>query len=109
MEFEWDGAKARSNRSKHGIDFNTASLVFDDPFHVTDEPKFVRGEERWLTVGWVENIIMIAVVHTYRGTPPGEVIRIISARQASRRERKQYEQAFSKRTEALGGSGRSTR
>ena len=51
MRFEWDEPKNQSNRKKHHIDFETAALVFDDPFHVTDEAHWVGGEQRWKTVG----------------------------------------------------------
>lgn len=79
MRFEWDENKNASNRRKHEIDFETARLVFEDAFHVTDEAKTVKSEKRWITVGSVEGIIIVAVLHTDRGRPPDEAIRIMSA------------------------------
>ena len=108
MRFEWDENKNASNRRKHRVDFDTARLVFEDAFHVTDEAKTVKGEKRWITVGSVEGIIIVAVLHTDRGRPPDGAIRIMSARPASRRERKRYEQVVKERAGAVEGISRST-
>jgi uncharacterized DUF497 family protein len=92
MEFEWDEGKNLANYAKHKINFELASVVFDDPLakyildHVAD------GEERWHVVGTVFNRHVLLVVHTYRSNEGREVIRIISARHASPHERRQYEQ-----------------
>ena len=93
IRFEWDDSKNEINQKKHGIDFETAKLVFDDPFCVTFVERISGGEERWHAIGYVEDIIVIVVVHTYRHDSSDEVIRIISARRATRRERKLYVQA----------------
>lgn len=91
MRIEWDHAKNETNREKHGIDFETAQFVFDDPSCIT----FVeRVTERWHAIGLVENIIVLVVVHTYRVEDFDDVIRIISARPATRRERKLYVQTI---------------
>jgi hypothetical protein len=90
---EWDEEKNKINQNKHGIDFETARLVFDDPFCVTFVERVSGGEERWHAIGSVEDIIVIVVVHTYRQDGSDEVIRIISARRATRHERKLYVQA----------------
>ncbi len=90
MRFEWDQAKNETNRAKHGIDFETAQLVFDDPFCVSFVERVTGGEERWHAIGSVEHVIVLVVVHTYRMEKADEVIRIISARPATRRERKLY-------------------
>jgi hypothetical protein len=100
MDFEWDDAKEASNISKHKIDFEIAKLVFDDPLHVTDTAKTVQGEKRFNTIGSIEGIITVAVLHTYRN----EAIRIISARPASRTERKRYEQFVSEKAGTLEGT-----
>jgi uncharacterized DUF497 family protein len=94
IRFEWDEAKNRSNKRKHGIDFETAQLVFDDPCCISFVERIIEGEERWHTIGSIENIIVIVVVHTYREEAFDEVIRIISARRATRHERKLYAQAI---------------
>jgi uncharacterized DUF497 family protein len=93
IRYEWDEEKNKVNQRKHGIDFETAKLVFDDPFCVTFIERISGGEERWHTIGSIENIIVIVVVHTYRQDGSEEVIRIISARRATRHERKLYVQA----------------
>lgn len=92
--FEWDASKNNFNRTKHGIDFETAQLVFDDSHCVSFVANVVEGEERWYTIGSVEGIIVLAVVHTCREQPPDEIVRIISARRATSHERKLYEQAI---------------
>jgi uncharacterized DUF497 family protein len=51
MRLEWDEAKNRSNLKKHGIDFETAALVFDDPYALSDLDRIIEGEERWQTIG----------------------------------------------------------
>jgi len=93
IRYEWDEEKNKVNQRKHDIDFETAALVFDDPFCVTFIERISGGEERWHAIGSIENIIVIVVVHTYRQDDSDEVIRIISARRATRHERKLYVQA----------------
>jgi uncharacterized protein len=94
IRFEWHEAKNRSNKRKHGIDFETAQLIFDDPHCISFVERVGDGEERWHAIGSIENIIVIVVVHTYREKALYEVIRIISARRATRHERKLYAQAI---------------
>jgi uncharacterized DUF497 family protein len=94
MQIEWNQAKNEINKAKHGIDFETAQLVFDDPFCVTFVERVTGGEERWHAIGSVENVIILVVVHTYRIEGSDEIIRIISARPATRRERKLYAETF---------------
>jgi uncharacterized DUF497 family protein len=94
VRIEWDRAKDESNRKKHGIDFETAQLVFDDPCCVTFVERVTGAEERWHAIGSIENTIVLVVVHTYREEASDEVIRIVSARRATRRERKLYAQAI---------------
>jgi len=93
MRFEWDPAKNAANKTKHGIDFETAQLVFDDPFCVTFVERIRDGEARWRAIGSIEEIVILVVVHTYTEEVSDEVIRIISARPATRRERRLYAQA----------------
>ena len=94
IRFEWHEAKNRSNKKKHGIDSETAQLVFDDPHCISFVERVSDGEEPWHAIGSIENIIVIVVVHTYREEASDEVIRIISARRATRHERKLYAQAI---------------
>ena len=88
LTFEWDSRKARSNLAKHGVGFEEASTVFGDPLSLTiPDPEHSLSEERYITVGRAFSGKLLVVVHTERG----DNIRIISARRASRRERKFYE------------------
>lgn len=91
MEFEWNANKAKSNRVKHGIRFEDAVLVFDDPQHLSQQDRIENGEYRWQTIGLVHGIVVILVAHTIRFESGNEIIRIISARKADRKERSRYE------------------
>jgi len=90
MIFEWDENKNRVNKAKHGIDFETASHVFEDRFGVSRLERVVDGEKRWQTIGIVGNTLMLIVAHTYREDNE-IIIRIISARKPLLSERKRYE------------------
>jgi len=93
--FFWDEAKNRTNQQKHGVSFEAASLVFDDPLQVSRIERVVDGEERWQTIGVAEGIVLLLVVHTWPEETEGEEsIRIISARKASREERELYEEGI---------------
>ena len=92
IRFEWDPAKRGSNLRKHGISFETAVRVFSDPMHVSDQDRIENGEMRWQTLGYVDGVMLLLVVHTWTDNDGVEVIRIISARQAERHERRRYEQ-----------------
>jgi uncharacterized protein len=94
MRIEWDPAKSESNKAKHGVTFERAQLVFDDPFCVTFPERVVDGEERWHAIGLIAEIVIVVVAHTYRVEGSEEIIRIISARRATRRERELYAQAI---------------
>jgi len=94
MRVEWDEAKNATNRRKHGIDFAVAQLIFDDPFCISFVERVIDGEERWQALGSIEKIVVLVVVHTYREEGAQEAIRIISARRATSKERKLYEQAI---------------
>ncbi len=88
MDFEWDDAKAESNERKHGITFSEAMTVFADPLSVTGyDPLYADGEDRFLTMGTSVDGRLIVVSHTDRAN----AIRIISARVATGRERRDYE------------------
>jgi uncharacterized protein len=91
--FSWDEAKNESNRNKHGISFEAAKLVFQDPLHITRQDRIENGEQRWQTVGAVGGLQLLLVAHTWHDESDGsEHIRIISARLATKVERKAYEQ-----------------
>ena len=86
MKFEWDEAKNRSNLKKDGISFEEAILIFDGPILTYPDTRLDYGEERWLSIGGIEDIMVVVVVHTNRAG----VTRIISARPAKQRERRLY-------------------
>lgn len=95
LRFEWDDAKNISNRRKHGVAFETATRVFADPFALSEHDRIENGERRWRTIGRVEGFLLLVVAHTVEEDSDGEteeVIRIISARRADRRERRRYEE-----------------
>lgn len=92
LEFEWNLSKAESNHRKHGIRFEIAVRVFDDPFHLSSQDCCENGEYRWQSIGNVMGHIIILVAHTVRFEQGTEIIRIISARPATRNERRRYEQ-----------------
>jgi uncharacterized protein len=90
MTFEWDENKNRINKAKHGVDFETASHVFDDPLLASRIEGIVDGEERWQSIGTVKGVLLLLVVHLYT-TDHTTTIRMISARKADKNERKHYE------------------
>lgn len=92
MRFEWDENKNIKNYEKHGVSFEIASKVFDDPLIVYILERIVDGEERWQAFGKVADLPLLVVVHTYRDSNGEEIIRIISARYATSHERRHYEQ-----------------
>ena len=94
MVFDWDEEKNRTNRAKHKVSFEAATLVFEDPHAVGVPDRVEEGEERWQTVGMAAGIVLLFVAHTYRVEGGEEYIRIISARKATPRERKVYEESF---------------
>ncbi|MGO9231416.1 MAG: BrnT family toxin [Bryobacteraceae bacterium] len=91
MVFVWDEKKNRSNRRKHGISFEAAARIFDDPNVVSYPDRMVDSEERWHSIGIADGIAIVLVVHTSEEQHGGEEIRIISARKASPRERALYD------------------
>jgi len=95
LRWTWDEAKNRGNRRRHGLGFETAVLVFDDPLALSLEDPH-PGEARWRTVGRV-GPLMLFVVHSWPelDLETGEEVgRIISARKATRRERRAYEEGL---------------
>jgi len=94
MRFEWNQGKDRANRMKHKVSFETACLVFDDPHHLSIQDRHERDEERWQTLGMIDGVVILIVAHTVLDDEQEEVIRIISARKATKHERHIYEQAY---------------
>jgi uncharacterized DUF497 family protein len=88
LGFEWDD-KAKANLAKHGVSFEEAATVFGDPLSLTiPDPAHSQVEDRFVIIGQSHTRRLLVVVHTDRG----DNIRVISARRASRRERKAYEE-----------------
>jgi uncharacterized protein len=93
QRFEWDERKNESNLRKHGISFETAKLVFDDPNFLLYRDRVLETEERWHAIGTVPGPVLVVVVHTYRDRNT-EIIRIISARRATKQEVRRYVEAL---------------
>ena len=94
IQFEWDPAKARMNLRKHGVAFKEAATVFRDPLSITiDDPDHSEEEERSIIFGSSTAGRLLMVAHADRG----DRIRIISAREFTRRERKAYEEEIQRR------------
>jgi uncharacterized DUF497 family protein len=87
VTFEWDLAKAKTNLRKHGVDFADAAIVFEDENALTIEDESSGGERRWVTLGADGLGRVVVAVYTWRGG----VIRLISCREATPRERRQYQ------------------
>jgi uncharacterized DUF497 family protein len=89
IAFEWDRRKDVANLRKHGVGFGEASTVFDDPLSITiPDPDHAIGEERFAIVGMSSKPSLPVVVHTIRG----ERIRLVSARTATKHERRNHEE-----------------
>jgi uncharacterized protein len=81
------------NARKHGVSFSVAARVFDDPFALMVQDRIEAGEYRWQTIGLVAGQLLLLVAHTVHDRPDGSgVIRLISARRTTKRERKRYEE-----------------
>ncbi len=93
MEFEWDDQKEKENIKKHGIDFTTAAHVFSDEFRIEKyDDKHSQEEDRYLVIGIIhEQLAVVTVVYT----PRRNVIRMISARIATKEEKEEYYNGYS--------------
>ncbi len=88
MNFEWDENKAKANLVKHGVAFNEAKSVFDDPFYIDFyDPDHSEDEDRYLIIGQSRQSRLLVVSYTERQ----DTVRLISAREATRREKDAYE------------------
>ncbi len=95
IRFEWDEAKNRANMAKHGISFRRATQVFDDPHYISVPERIEDGEQRWQAFGLVEGHLLLMAAHTIREQQEDgtiEVVRIITARKATKHERRLYEE-----------------
>lgn len=88
--FSWHDAKADINLRKHHVDFEKAKEVFFDPLHLSIQDRHEYGEERWQTLGRVDGQVVLLVAHTLQEEKLTH-IHIISARKATKHERKFYE------------------
>ncbi len=93
MKFEWNEEKSTQNLQKHGVSFEEAKEVFEDPFHISKlDHRFDYFEERWITLGSTKKDKILVVANMFFDENGEEIIRIISARRANQKERKFYEQ-----------------
>lgn len=92
MRFEWDEDKNAGNKDKHGVSFEEAREIFEDPLQLSVlDKRFTYFEERWITIGKTRKAHLLVAAHLYFDIEGEEFIRIISARQATAHERRQYE------------------
>ena len=92
MKFEWDETKNRLNQMKHGVLFEEAKEVFNDPLHLSKlDHRFSYFEERWITIGKTSTGAILVVANLFFSADDEEIIRIISARPANSLEVKHYE------------------
>lgn len=94
MRFEWDKGKEVENKKRHGVSFAEAVQIFDDPFHYSVlDKRFDYFEERWITIGMTHSGHLIVAGHLYVVDDKGnDIIRIITARKATMKEKKQHEE-----------------
>jgi len=90
MIFAWDENKNRINLRKHGVSFEAATRIFEDPNVVSYRDRDVDEEERWHAIGCLKGMAILLAVHTSEESDGEEKIRIISARKATPRERAIY-------------------
>ena len=87
MKFEWDERKEKINLQKHGISFEQASYVFADPFALNKyDDEHSDEEDRWIILGKSMNETILVIIHTFRSEGGIELVRIISARKAVKKE-----------------------
>lgn len=93
MRFEWDEDKNRANIEKHQVSFDEAKDVFEDPLHIAKmDCRFSYFEERWITIGSTKKEKILVVANMFFDENNEEIIRIISARKATQKEKDFYEQ-----------------
>lgn len=93
FQFEWDEAKAASNMRKHKVAFELACTIFKDPLILSvADVEHSETDERWFAVGMASNGSVLSMVYFWESTPAITKIRIISARRATSREKRQYQE-----------------
>ena len=92
MRFTWDPRKDAANQKKHGVSFELARRVFEDPNHISTQDRHEGDEERWQTIGLIGPVAIFMVAHTYEDDDGEETVRIISARKATSAERRRYDE-----------------
>ncbi len=97
MKFEWDRKKEFANIKKHGVSFEQASYVFTDEFSLSKyDDKHSEFEDRWILLGKSLNETILVVIHTFRNKDKIELVRIISARKATKKEKQEYLKRYPK-------------
>ena len=96
--YEWDSEKAASNLRKHGVAFEDAIAVFEDPHALITQDRIEAREQRWQTIGLANGLAVLMVCHTEDEDDGDELVRVISARRATPRERNRYENAVRENT-----------
>lgn len=91
--YVWDRGKAETNIVKHRVGFDDATFVFDDPDVLTFQDRIEGNEYRYCSIGLVGAVVLLVVAHTWEDDDGDEIVRIISARRAVRKERRLYEDA----------------
>ena len=96
FQFEWDEIKAAANVRKHGVSFELASTLFNDPRLLTAaDLEHSESEERWFSIGWAANGAMLSIAYLWLESDPATTkIRLISAREATRTEIRHYEECL---------------
>jgi uncharacterized protein len=88
----WDEKKNQLNQRDHHVSFEVAQAVFADPLALSHMDRVENGEQRWQTVGMVEGPVILLVAHTVQDHEDEEVFHLISARKATKHERRAYEE-----------------
>lgn len=91
MQFEWDTAKNAANLRKHGISFEEAIKIFDDPDYRSEQDQIQNGEQRWQSFGHIGPVLLVMVAHLWTDSDGAEIVRVISARYATPKERRNYD------------------
>ena len=95
MKFQWDAKKEKINIKKHGVSFEQASYVFADRFALSKfDDEHSNDEDRWILLGRSIHETLLLVVHTFRDVDGLEVVRIISARKATKKEKQAYQKSL---------------
>lgn len=92
MIYEWDEEKNIKNQQKHGVSFEEAKEIFEDPLHISKlDMRFSYFEERWISIGSTSKYKILVVANLFFTDDGEEIVRIVSARKANRKERESYE------------------